>query len=162
MTEMEHKILWGSLVLILLMKCKLSAKSSFLDNSVILVDPETLNFIEYPDVASIPQKSEDYHCESEHIQPSQLQNLLSPKSLLPLQEEILSHCNQLHHTPFPKLIVMAQQGQIPKQLASLKNGVQFVLLVSLVRLTDVHGNLSQNKNIHLVSPLMMHLESKHQ
>jgi hypothetical protein len=50
----------------------------------------------------------------------QLQNLLSPQSLSPLQEEMLSHHNQLHHTPFPKLIVMAQQSKIPKQLALLK------------------------------------------
>jgi hypothetical protein len=87
---------------------------------VILVDPENLNFIENPDVASFLQTSDDYLCESENILPSQLQTLLSPKSLSPLQEEMLSHHNRLHHTPFPKLIVMAQQGVLPKRLTSLK------------------------------------------
>jgi hypothetical protein len=90
------------------------------NNTVILVDPETLNFIENPDFASIPQTSDDYLRESVNILPLQLQTLLSPKSLSPLQEEMLSHHNQLHHTPFLKLIVMAQQGVLPKHLTSLK------------------------------------------
>ncbi len=63
------------------------------NDAIILVDPETLNFIENPDVASIPQTSDDYLCESENILPSQLQTLLSPKSLSPLQEGMLSHHN---------------------------------------------------------------------
>jgi hypothetical protein len=87
---------------------------------VLLVDPETLNFIENPDVASIPQRLDDYICEFQHISTSQMQNLVSPTSISPLQEEMLSHHNRLHHTPFPKLIVMAQRGEIPKRLASLK------------------------------------------
>ena len=91
-----------------------------LDGTVLLVDPETLNFIENPDVALILQTSDDYLCESAELSQSQFQTLLSPKSLSPLQEEMLSHHNHLHHTPFPKLIVMAQQGVIPKRLASLK------------------------------------------
>ena len=90
------------------------------NNTVLLVDPETLNFIENPDVASIPQRLDDYICEFQHISTSQMQNLVSPTSISPLQEEMLSHHNRLHHTPFSKLIVMAQQGEIPKRLASLK------------------------------------------
>ncbi len=61
-------------------KCKVKLSN----DSVILVDPETLTLIENPDIASIPQTSEDYYSESEHIQPLQLQHLLSPKSLSPL------------------------------------------------------------------------------
>jgi hypothetical protein len=47
------------------MQTKCGVKLS--NNSVILVDSETLNFIENLDVASLPQTSEDYYCESEHI-----------------------------------------------------------------------------------------------
>ena len=79
-----------------------------LDDTVLLVDPETLNFIENPDVASIPQTSEDYTRASAMLSESQLHALASPKTISPLQEEMLSHHNRLHHTPFPKLIVMAQ------------------------------------------------------
>jgi hypothetical protein len=90
------------------------------DDTVLLVDPETLNFIENPDVASIPQTSDDYLCASAELSESQLHALISPKSLSPLQEEMLSHHYRLHHTPFPKLIVMAERGEIPQRLASLK------------------------------------------
>jgi hypothetical protein len=63
------------------------------NDKVILVDPETLIFIENPDIASILQTSDDYLHESENISSSQLQTLLSQKSLSPLQEEMLSHHN---------------------------------------------------------------------
>jgi hypothetical protein len=63
------------------------------NDSVILVDPETLNFIENPGIASIPQTSEDYCQECKNIKPSQLDHFLSPQSLSPLQEEMISlHC----------------------------------------------------------------------
>jgi hypothetical protein len=90
------------------------------NETVLLVDPETLNFIENPDVASIPQTSDDFIRESGHISASEMQNLISPTIISPLQEEMLSHHNRLHHLPFPKLIVMAERGEIPKRLAFLK------------------------------------------
>jgi hypothetical protein len=34
---------------------------------------------------------------------------------------MMSHHCRLHHTPFPKLIIMAEQGEIPKHLAQLRN-----------------------------------------
>ncbi len=97
-------------------KCKVKLSN----NTVILVDPETLNFIKNPDIALIPQTSEVFKQESKITSPLQLQNLLFPKRISLIQEEMLSHHNQLHHMPFPKLIVMAQQGEIPKRLALLK------------------------------------------
>jgi hypothetical protein len=68
-------------------KCKIKLS----DDRTILADPEMLNFIENPDIASIPQTSEDYCQEIEHIEPSQLEHLLTPQSLSPLQEEMMSH-----------------------------------------------------------------------
>ncbi|MGL6008734.1 MAG: hypothetical protein ACRC1D_04685 [Culicoidibacterales bacterium] len=97
-------------------KCKVKLSNA----TIALVDPENLNFIENPDIASIPQTSNDYAQESKHLSTSQLKNLVSPTILSPLQQEMLSYHNRLHHTPFPKLIVMAQKGEIPKRLASLK------------------------------------------
>jgi hypothetical protein len=51
----------------------------------------TLNFIENPDIASIPETSEDYFQESTVITPSQLEHILHPKALSLLQEEMMSH-----------------------------------------------------------------------
>ena len=54
------------------------------DDIVLLADPETLNFIENPDIALIPQTSDDYLRESAELSQLQLQTLVSPKSLSPL------------------------------------------------------------------------------
>jgi hypothetical protein len=89
------------------------------------VDPETLNFIENPDIASIPQTSEECYQELKNIEPLQLEHLLTPQSLSPLQEEMMIHHLQLYHMKFPKLIVMAEKGTIPKRLASLKRHCLF-------------------------------------
>jgi hypothetical protein len=97
-------------------KCQIKLSNDL----VILIDPESLNFIKNPDIASIPQTSQEYCRECKNIEPSQLEHILSPQSLSPLQEEMMSHHCRLHHTPFPKLITMAEKGEIPKRLAALK------------------------------------------
>jgi hypothetical protein len=97
-------------------KCQIKLSN----NSVILVDPETLNFIVNPNIALILQTSKDYCQDCKIIEPSQLEHIISPKSLSPLQEETMSHHCCLHHTPFPKLITMAEKGEIPNCLAPLK------------------------------------------
>ena len=68
-------------------KCQIKLSN----DSVILVDPESLNFIENPDIASIPQTSQEYCHKCKNIEPSQLEHILSPQSLSPLQEEMMSH-----------------------------------------------------------------------
>ncbi len=94
------------------MRLKCNIKLS--NDSVILVDIETLNFIENPDIASIPETCDDYFQESTVIAPSQLEYILHPKTLSPLREEMMSHHTRLHHLPFPQLIVMAEAGEIPR------------------------------------------------
>jgi hypothetical protein len=97
-------------------KCQIKLSN----DSVILVNPESLNFIENPDIASIPQTSQEYCRECKNIEPSQLEHILSPQSLSPLQEEMMSRQCRLHHTPFLKLITMAENGEILKPCAALK------------------------------------------
>jgi hypothetical protein len=67
------------------------------DESILLVDPETLNFIEKPDIALIPQTLEEYCRDCMNIKPSDLQHILNTKTLSPLQEEMMSHHYCLHH-----------------------------------------------------------------
>ena len=86
------------------------------NGSVILVDPEILNLITNPNIASIPQTSEDYCLDCKNIEPSQLEHILSPQSLSPLQEEMMSHHYRLHHMPFPKLITMAEKKKFQNVL----------------------------------------------
>jgi hypothetical protein len=134
-------------------KCKIKLSN----NTIILADPEMLNFIEIPDIESILQTSEEYCCKCTNIWPEDLQHVLTPKSLSPLQEEMLSHHYRLHHTLFPKLIVLAKRGLFPSNWLLLKDAVSFAWLIYLVKHTSAHGNQNQNKNILFANPLMMHL-----
>ena len=138
-------------------KCQIKLSNDL----VILVDPESLNFIENPDIASIPQTSQEYCRKCENIEPSQLEHILSPQSLSPLQEEMMSHHCRLHHTPFPKLITMAENGEIPKCLAALKVVVQSVWRACLVKLTSAHGNPNPSRSIQFASRLMMRQGRRH-
>ncbi len=94
------------------LKCKIKLSN----DSVILVDPETLSFIENPDMALIQQTSAVYIQDSANITPSQMEHIVYPKAL----SQIMSHHTPLHHLPWPKLITMAEAGDIPHRLASLK------------------------------------------
>jgi hypothetical protein len=69
------------------LKCKIQKS----DDSVILVDLETLNFIDNPDIALIPQTLADYVCKSENIEPLQMEHIMHPKTFLPLQEKMMSY-----------------------------------------------------------------------
>ena len=90
------------------------------DGTTDLVDPEMLHVLENPDIASIPQTSDDYCKECEVVLKEDLKGILEPESLSPLQEEIMSYHLKMHHLPFPKLVELAEQGDIPKRLAALK------------------------------------------
>ena len=90
------------------------------DGTIMTAYPESLHFIENPDVASIPQTSEAYCRDCQDVTPSQLKQILNSKPLSPLQEEMMSYHNRLHHLPFPKLLILADKGEIPKRLATLK------------------------------------------
>ncbi len=79
------------------LQCKIQKS----DDSITLVNLETLNSIENPDIAWIPQTLADYIHKSKHIPPLQLEHIMHPKALSPLQEEMMSHHTRLHHLPFP-------------------------------------------------------------
>ncbi len=89
------------------------------DDTKMMVAPELLNFIENPDISSIPQSILDYYEECQYLEPSDLEKIVQTQALSPLQEEMMSYHCRLHHTPFPKLTIMAEQGEIPRHLAQL-------------------------------------------
>jgi hypothetical protein len=113
------------------------------------VDPETLNFIENPDIALIPQTLEEYCRDCTNIKPSNLEHILNPKMLSPLQEEMMSHHYCLHHLHFPKLIVMAENGEIPRCLATLKGRCP-ICLPCLFDRAHTHPWRSKSKQTHSI------------
>ena len=134
-------------------KCQIKLSN----DSVILVDPESLNFIENPDITSIPQTSQEYCLKCKNIEPSQLEHILSP-----LQEEMMSHHCRLHHTPFPKHITMAENGKNSKTSCGAERSLSNLFWrVCLVKLTSAHGDPNPNRSIQFASPLMMRQGRKH-
>jgi hypothetical protein len=89
------------------------------DGTEFLAVPQMLIFIENPDIASIPQANKEYYDKCHYLDPSDLEQIVCPQALSPLQGEMMSHHCRLYHTPFPQLIFMAELGEIPKQLAQL-------------------------------------------
>ena len=80
-----------------------------------------LSFVDNLDIASIPQTNEEYYKECHYLDQSDLEHIVHPQVVSSLQEKRLSHHCCLDHTPFPKLIVMAEQGKIPKHLSQLRD-----------------------------------------
>jgi hypothetical protein len=75
------------------------------DDSTKLIDPEMLDFIENPDIAIIPQTSEEYCSDATSLNPSDLEHILKLITLSPFLEEMLSYYYWLHHEPFPGLLL---------------------------------------------------------
>jgi hypothetical protein len=92
----------------------------WLDGTKILAVPQMLNFIENPDIASIPQTNKEYYDKCHYLDPSDLEHIVHPQALSSLQKEMMSHHCHLHHAPFPWLIFMAELGEIWKRLAQLQ------------------------------------------
>ncbi len=49
-----------------------------LDDTKMMVASELLNFIENPDIASIPQTLLDYYEECQYLEPSDLEKIVQP------------------------------------------------------------------------------------
>jgi hypothetical protein len=90
------------------------------DGTKLLDASQMLNFIKNPYIASIPQTNKEYYDKCHYLDPSDLEHIVHLQALSPLQGEMMSHHCHLHHTPFPRLIVMVELGEILKQLAQLQ------------------------------------------
>ncbi len=90
------------------------------DGTKLLAVPQMLNFSENSDIASIPQTNKEYYDKCHYLDPSDLEQIVRSQALSPLQEDLISHHCHLHNTPFSRLIVMAELGEISKQLAQLQ------------------------------------------
>jgi hypothetical protein len=127
------------------LQCKIQKSNDL----VIFIDLETLDFIENPDIASIPQTLAEYIHTSKQITPSQLEHILHPNALSPLQEEMMSHHTQLHHLPFPKLIAMAEAEEISQHLLLLK-GCCPICVACLFSIAHKRTRHSESKESHSI------------
>jgi hypothetical protein len=72
---------------------------------------------------------EEYYDKCHYLDPSDLEHIMHPQALSPLQEEMMSHHCHLHHTPFPQMIVMAELGEIPKSTSTVTRLLPSLCLV---------------------------------
>ncbi len=128
---------------------QLKCNIRLLDDSANLVDPEMLDFIENPDIAIIPQTLEEFCRDATNLKPSDLEHILKLITLSPLQKEKLSYHYWLHHEPFPKLITLAEKGEIPMHLASLK-GQCPICIPCLFGKAHEHPWRSKSKELHSI------------
>ncbi len=54
------------------------------DGTKLKAIPQMLNFIENPDIASIPQTKEEYYNKCHYLDPSDLEKIMHPQALSPL------------------------------------------------------------------------------
>ena len=77
------------------------------------------------DVSKIPQTTEQYCKEAALLTPADLNHVVNPKILSPDQQELLSLHHKMGHTPFPRLIRMAEtiNNNVLRRLAYLKHNL---------------------------------------
>lgn len=74
-----------------------------------------------PDIAEVPVTPADFQRDSKNLTDEQLEELASPKSLSPEQQELMGWHLRLGHLPFFILNRLAQIGLIPRRLRKLKD-----------------------------------------
>eukprot|EP00957_Ditylum_brightwellii_P143617 10941980-Ditylum_brightwellii.AAC.1 len=68
-----------------------------------------------PDLATIPETAEDYARESWHLSKEECRNIAKADTLDPLQQEFLSWHQRLNHPRKKAMMILAQQGILPRQ-----------------------------------------------
>ena len=81
-----------------------------------------IQLLEQSDLTNIPVDPESYSNEvQEGLTSEQIREIARPKTLSPLQQELLFWHNRLGHLPFHRLIKLAQLGILPRRLAALRD-----------------------------------------
>ena len=82
----------------------------------------TLQLLEYPDFSNIPKTPLDYRNEvGRGLSLQEAQALATPRTLLPLQQELMSWHHRLYHLPFRILFRLTQLGFLLKRLTKCRN-----------------------------------------
>ena len=91
------------------------------DNEEYLVDREHISYITVPDISNVPISIEEYASKLHNITPSQLKDITNPDIQDKDQQDLFSLHNKMNHLPLPAMIKLAENGNIDKSFAELKN-----------------------------------------
>ena len=89
------------------------------DNSTVTTTKEFVSAEDDQDLADIPTSTEDYIRLCQEIKPEDIQRLVSPKALSPIQEEWLQWHERTNHLPYSQMRKLAKAGVLPKKFTNL-------------------------------------------
>ena len=93
------------------------------DGTEIQTTREHLRSPGNPDVGWIPSSAPEYNQSASQLTEEQVNNIISPSHLSPLQQEFLSlHCKLLH-LPFSVMLRMSKIGILPRRFLKLRNNL---------------------------------------
>ena len=86
-----------------------------------LIDREHISSITVPDISNVPILIEEYASKLHNLTTSQLKDIAKLDILDKYQQDLVSLHNKMNHLPFPAMIKLAENGNIDKRFAKLKN-----------------------------------------
>ena len=91
------------------------------DGTEIVTTREHLRAPDNPDIGWIPKSVPEYKSAAHNLSDKEIEKIVSPIHLSPLQQEFLSlHC-KLFHLPFTIMLRMASIGILPRRFLKLRN-----------------------------------------
>ena len=91
------------------------------DNEEYLVDREHISSITVPEISNFPILIEEYAYKLHNLTTSQLKDISKPEILDKDKQDLVSLHDRMNHLPFPAMIKLAENGNIDKRFAKLKN-----------------------------------------
>ena len=110
------------------------------DNEEYLVDREQISSITVPDISNVPLSIEEYASKLHNLTPFQLEDIAKPNILDKYQQDLISLHNKMNHLPFPAMIKLAENGNMDKRFAKLKNRQTVCMSCVLEGPTVYHGD----------------------
>ena len=94
------------------------------DRTVSLVHDSNLSFLQQMSMSNIPSTPLDYCKEvGTGISQDEAQRLARPRTLTPLQQELMSWHHRLYHLPFRRIFMLAKYKFLPKRLLECQDKV---------------------------------------
>ena len=92
------------------------------DGTKLLVPDSNLELLHQMSLSNLPQTPLDYCREvGKGLTKEEAQRLARPRTLTPLQQELMSWHHRLYHLPFRHILMLAKLGILPKRLLECKD-----------------------------------------
>ena len=94
------------------------------DGTISLVYDDELSFINQIGMSNIPSTPLDYCKEvGQGLSKEEAQRLARPRTLTPIQQELMSWHHRLYHLPFHRILMLAKHKFLPKRLLECRDSI---------------------------------------